>query len=167
MAPEAGSLVFKQYRDSRSHVEGTGNGDTITKALSSQKKRSHQTNALILSGNFKEGALSNMNNSGAPGAKGVTTSSDYISSSHVLQPPFYTQANAAAGMGSGLIKASLSTSQQASELQNILQRNNFAKYEMQMQLQNSSKKELRSQLTLDPGDECVAYGSKERVDEGK
>jgi hypothetical protein len=46
----------------------------------------------------------------------------------------------------------------------VLQRNNIAKYEMQMQMQ-ISKKELLSQLTLEPGDECVAYGSNEQIEQ--
>lgn len=71
------------------------------------------------SGNFKEAALGNMTGV-VPDHKAIATPSDYVSSSQVLQPPFYTQANAAAGIGSGLIKATLSTSQQQAEVKNML-----------------------------------------------
>jgi len=66
--------------------------DNVSKALTSQKKRSYQTNALMLSGNFKEAALGNMNGGGINvNGKGVATSSDYIQTSiGMMQPPFYT-----------------------------------------------------------------------------
>ena len=68
----------------------------------------------MLSGNFKEAALGNMNGGSITvNGKGVATSSDYIQTSiGMTQPPFYTQANTAAGMGKGLLKANLTTSHQ-------------------------------------------------------
>ena len=80
------------------------------------------------SGNFKSG----LNNAVGSNPKGsIATSSDYIQTTHMLQqPPFYTQANAAAGIGSGLIKpGNLTTSQQQADLKNMFQRNTMTQYE--------------------------------------
>lgn len=102
-------------------------------------------------------------NGGGSGIGYVVNNSDYVQSSQMpQQPPFFTQANAAAGIGTCLLKAgNVTISQQQSESPQK-QRDASNQQQQQKHMDNLSTK---SNKILDQSDDCVAYASKEKFNE--